>query len=83
MDQLTNIYRNVEIQLGQIASVINNKNQGELPNITEVNPREHVKTITFHSGKQLNELPGVERMKEKENERKEEEWGNELVEESE
>ncbi|XP_071917208.1 uncharacterized protein [Coffea arabica] len=49
MDQLTNMYRNVEIQLGQIANVVNNRNQGDLPSKTEVNPREHVKVITLRS----------------------------------
>ena len=51
IEQITNTYRNVEIQFGQIASVINNRNQGELLNKTEVNPREHMKVITLHSSK--------------------------------
>ncbi|XP_071939793.1 uncharacterized protein [Coffea arabica] len=46
MDKLTNMYRNVEIQLGQIANAVNNRNQGDLPSKTEVNPREHVNAIT-------------------------------------
>ena len=45
------MYRNVEAQIGQIANSINNKNQGELPIKTEVNPMEHVKAITLHSDK--------------------------------
>ncbi|XP_071939080.1 uncharacterized protein [Coffea arabica] len=57
MDKLTNMYRNVEVQLGQIANAINNRNQGDLPSKTEVNPREHVKAITFRSGKELVEPP--------------------------
>ncbi|XP_071933622.1 uncharacterized protein [Coffea arabica] len=59
MDQLTNMYRNVKIQLGQIANAVNNRNQGDLPSKTEVNPKEHVKAITLRSGKELVELPVV------------------------
>ena len=55
MDQLTNMYRNVEVQIGQIANAINNRSQGELPSKSEVNPWEHVKAITLRSGKQLSE----------------------------
>ncbi|XP_027171773.1 uncharacterized protein LOC113771386 [Coffea eugenioides] len=51
MDQLTNMYRNVEVQLGQIANAVNNRNQGDLPSKTEVNPREHVNAIILRSGK--------------------------------
>nr|XP_027062041.1 uncharacterized protein LOC113688428 [Coffea arabica] len=60
MDQLTNMYRNVDVQLGQIANAVNNRNQWDLPNKTEVNPREHVKAITLRSGKELGESPVVE-----------------------
>ncbi|XP_027169924.1 uncharacterized protein LOC113769792 [Coffea eugenioides] len=60
MDQLTNMYRNVEVQLGQIANVVNNRNQGDLPSKTEMNPRKHEKAITLRSGKELSEPPVVE-----------------------
>ncbi|GAB2298143.1 hypothetical protein Dimus_032214, partial [Dionaea muscipula] len=40
---------------GQLASAINNRNQGNLPCKTEVNPREHVNAITLRSGKALDE----------------------------
>ena len=55
MDQFTSMYKNVEVQIGQIANAINNRGQGELPSKTEANPWEHVKAITLHSGKQLSE----------------------------
>ncbi|XP_027182268.1 uncharacterized protein LOC113780687 [Coffea eugenioides] len=55
MDQLTNVYRNVKIQLGQIANAVNNRNQGDLPSKIEVNPRKHVKAITLRSGKEVGE----------------------------
>ncbi|XP_071932955.1 uncharacterized protein [Coffea arabica] len=60
LDQLTTMYRNVEVQIGQIASSLNNRNQGELPSKMEVNPKEHVKAITLRSGKQLEDPPVVE-----------------------
>ncbi|XP_027118799.1 uncharacterized protein [Coffea arabica] len=63
MDQLTNMYRNVEIQLGQIANTINNRNQGDLLSKTEVNPREHVKAITLRSGKEVGEPPVIENVR--------------------
>nr|XP_027083493.1 uncharacterized protein LOC113705783 [Coffea arabica]XP_027083494.1 uncharacterized protein LOC113705784 [Coffea arabica] len=51
LDQLAGMYRNLEVQIGQIANVINNRNPGELPSKTEVNPREHVNAIILRSGK--------------------------------
>ncbi|XP_071926187.1 uncharacterized protein [Coffea arabica] len=51
LDQLTTMYRNLEVQIGQIANVINNRNPGELSSKTEVNPREHVNAIILRSGK--------------------------------
>ncbi|XP_071928181.1 uncharacterized protein [Coffea arabica] len=51
LDQLAGMYRNLEVQIGQIAKVINNRNPGELPSKTEVNPREHVNAIILRSGK--------------------------------
>ncbi|XP_027150322.1 uncharacterized protein LOC113750559 [Coffea eugenioides] len=51
------MYRNVKVQIGQIASSLNNRNQGELPNKMEVNPKEHVKAVTLRSGKQLKDPP--------------------------
>ncbi|XP_027158091.1 uncharacterized protein LOC113759717 [Coffea eugenioides] len=75
LDQLTTMYRNVEVQIGQIASSLNNRNQGELPSKTEVNPMEHVKAITLRSGKQLEEPPVVE-VEQDENEKQEEKQRN-------
>ncbi|GAB2268937.1 hypothetical protein Dimus_003876, partial [Dionaea muscipula] len=40
---------------GQLASVTNNRNQGNLPSKTEVNPRDHVNAITLRSGRELGE----------------------------
>ncbi|XP_071939988.1 uncharacterized protein [Coffea arabica] len=83
LDQLTTMYRNVEVQIGQIASSLNNRNQGELPSKTEVNPKEHVKAITLRSGKQLEDPPMMEVEKD-ENEKQEEKQRNQeaIVEEN-
>nr|XP_027101202.1 uncharacterized protein LOC113720722 [Coffea arabica] len=51
MDQLTTMYRNIEVQINQIANSINNRNHGELPSKTEVNLREHINAINLRSGK--------------------------------
>ncbi|XP_071906830.1 uncharacterized protein [Coffea arabica] len=64
IDQLTNIYRNVEVQLGQITNVVNNRNQEDLPSKTEINPREHVNTITLRSGKEVSEPLVIESVRE-------------------
>ncbi|XP_071921868.1 uncharacterized protein [Coffea arabica] len=72
------MYRNVEVQIGQIASSLNNRNQGELPSKTEVNPKEHVKAITLRSGRQL-EDPPVEEVENDENEKQEEKQRNQEI----
>ena len=47
--------RNSEVQMGQMASMFNKRQQGNLPRILEVNPRrdgeEHWKAITLRSRK--------------------------------
>ncbi|XP_052197322.1 uncharacterized protein LOC127804491 [Diospyros lotus] len=48
--------RNIEMQIGQIANMVNNRAQGTLPSTTENNPREDVKVVTLRSGKQLGEV---------------------------
>ncbi|XP_071905800.1 uncharacterized protein [Coffea arabica] len=83
LDQLTTMYRNVEVQIGQIASSLNNRNQGELPSKTEVNPKEQVQAITLRSGRQL-EDPLVVEVEKDENEKQEEKQRNQeaIVEEN-
>ena len=53
MDQLNNRFRNLEVQIGQIASAINPRYSGELPSKIKVNTREYVNAITLKSGKTL------------------------------
>nr|XP_027060802.1 uncharacterized protein LOC113687382 [Coffea arabica] len=55
LDQLTIMYRNIEVQIGQIANSLNPRNMEELLSKPEINPREKVNAITLRSWKQLKE----------------------------
>ncbi|XP_022892004.1 uncharacterized protein LOC111406872 [Olea europaea var. sylvestris] len=48
--------KNLERQVGQIAKLISERQQGALPSNTETNPRENVQAITTRSGVQLPEI---------------------------
>ena len=49
--------RNLEVQMGQMASLFNERQQGNMPSTSEVNPtrngKEHSKAITLRSGKMV------------------------------
>ena len=49
--------RNLEVQMGQMANLLTERQPGSLPSNSEVNPRrdgnEHVKEVTLRSGKEL------------------------------
>ena len=45
--------RNLEVQVGQLANMLNGHQQGNLPSTTEVNPKEQCKAITLRSGREL------------------------------
>ena len=49
--------RNLEVQMGQMASLLSERQQGNLPSTSEVNPRregkEHCKAVTLRSGRTL------------------------------
>ena len=49
--------KNLEIQVGQTANILNTKPQGALPSITESNPkgREQVNIVTLRNGRQIEE----------------------------
>ena len=59
--------RNLEIQVGQIASQINTFNRNNLPSDTIPNPqrdgKEDCKAVTLRSGKQLEDIPSSRREK--------------------
>ncbi|KAI3461414.1 hypothetical protein Pfo_018077 [Paulownia fortunei] len=48
--------RSLEIQIGQISSMLSARPQGSLPSNTEINLKENVYAITLRSGKELSEL---------------------------
>ncbi|XP_062099882.1 uncharacterized protein LOC133805736 [Humulus lupulus] len=45
--------RNLETRIGQLATLMANRAQGDLPSTTEVNPKEQCQAITLRSGKRL------------------------------
>ena len=49
--------RNLEVQVGQMANLLTERQLGSLPRNSEVNPRregnEHVTAVTLRSGKEL------------------------------
>ena len=49
--------RNLEVQIGQMANLLTERQPGSLPSNSEVNPRrdgnEHIKAVTLRSGKEL------------------------------
>ena len=52
--------QNLEVQMGQMASLLSERQHGNLPSTSEVNPRregkEHCKVVTLRSGKTLEQL---------------------------
>ena len=45
--------RNLETQVVQMASILSERQQGNLPSTTELNLKEHCNAITLRSGKEL------------------------------
>ena len=48
--------RNLDNQVGLLASNLSRRPQGALPSNTEKNPREEVNAVTLRSGKELEEV---------------------------
>ena len=62
--------RNLEVQMGQMANLLTERQPGSLPSNSEVNPRrggnEHVKAVMLRSGKELEtqgQFPVIEEVK--------------------
>ncbi|XP_062088905.1 uncharacterized protein LOC133795471 [Humulus lupulus] len=53
MTETRSSIRNLETQVGQLANMLNNRPQGNLPSNTKVNPKEQVQAITLRNGKQI------------------------------
>ncbi|XP_019175842.1 PREDICTED: uncharacterized protein LOC109171164 [Ipomoea nil] len=47
---------NLEVQVGQLAKLVAEKDRGKFPSTTEINPREGSMAVTLRSGKILNEI---------------------------
>ncbi|XP_022899523.1 uncharacterized protein LOC111412887 [Olea europaea var. sylvestris] len=55
MTNLGATVKNLEVQIGQIATAIQSQQKGQFLSDTEVNPREHCNAITLRSGKPVEE----------------------------
>nr|GLL27195.1 uncharacterized protein LOC109157754 [Ipomoea trifida] len=47
---------NLEVQVGQLAKLVAEKDRGKFPSATEINPREGAMAVTLRSGKMFNEV---------------------------
>ncbi|XP_050280871.1 uncharacterized protein LOC126721844 [Quercus robur] len=54
------IMKNLEVQIGQLATTIIAKQRGTFPSNTEVNPKEQCKAITLRSGREIERSPSKE-----------------------
>ncbi|XP_068644707.1 uncharacterized protein [Aristolochia californica] len=52
--------KNLEVQIGQLATTINAQQRGDFPSNTEVNPKEQCKAITLSSGREIERSPSKE-----------------------
>ena len=52
--------KNLEVQIGQLATTINAQQGGNFPSNTEVNPKEQCKAITLRSGREIKRSPSKE-----------------------
>ena len=50
------LLKNLENQVGQLASFLFERSQGFLPSNTEKNPKEEAKAITLRNGRELEEV---------------------------
>ncbi|XP_022874214.1 uncharacterized protein LOC111393042 [Olea europaea var. sylvestris] len=52
--------KNLEVQIGQLATSMESQRQGKFSNDTEVNPKEHCKAVVLRSGNQVGESEPTE-----------------------
>ena len=52
--------KNLEVQIGQLATTINAQQRGTFPSNIEVNPKEQCKAITLRSGREIERSPSKE-----------------------
>ena len=63
---MTATMKNLETQMGQLASELKNQQKGKFPSDTEQNPRDHCKAITLRNGKEVESSRQKEERKEEE-----------------
>ncbi|KAL0446216.1 UNVERIFIED_CONTAM: hypothetical protein Slati_1749500 [Sesamum latifolium] len=56
--------QNLEVQIGQLVSIVSGRREGQLPSGTEKNPKDHVNAITLKNDKTLGEEPPKEQVEE-------------------
>ncbi|KAL0431187.1 UNVERIFIED_CONTAM: hypothetical protein Sradi_0744700 [Sesamum radiatum] len=49
--------RNLEVQIGQLVSMVSERREGQLPSDTEKNPKEQMNAITLKNGASINLMP--------------------------
>ena len=52
--------KNLEVQIGQLATTINAQQRGTFPSNMEVNPKEQCKTITLRNRREIERSPSKE-----------------------
>ena len=52
--------KNLEVQIGQLATTINAQQRGTFPSNTELNPKEQCKAITLRNGREIERSPSKE-----------------------
>ncbi|KAL0434355.1 UNVERIFIED_CONTAM: hypothetical protein Slati_2769800 [Sesamum latifolium] len=77
------LIRNIEVQIGQLMSIVSGRKEGQLPSDTEKNPREQVNAIFVRNEKAIGDEPPKEKVEEaqaqKEEESQEETKGSPLI----
>ncbi|XP_062080377.1 uncharacterized protein LOC133785138 [Humulus lupulus] len=63
MTKISASIKSLETQIGQLASLMTTRAQGNLPSTTEVNPKEQCNAISLRSGKELKEPKMVDEKK--------------------
>ncbi|KAL0434310.1 UNVERIFIED_CONTAM: hypothetical protein Slati_2765300 [Sesamum latifolium] len=67
--------RNLEVQIGQLVSIVSSRQEGQLPSDTEKNSREQVNAITLKSGETIGDEHPKEQVEEAHAEKEEEPQG--------
>ncbi|KAL0411765.1 UNVERIFIED_CONTAM: hypothetical protein Slati_3766200 [Sesamum latifolium] len=64
--------RNIEVQIGQLVSIVSGRKEGQLPSDTDKNPREQVNAIFVRNERAVGDEPPKEQVKESQAKKEEE-----------